>query len=122
MAGKTVERREHQRHDLACPIRFYDRGGVEITQAKTTNVSDGGVFVPVPIRFLAEIGKQVNVAFSLPRSTPNTYMLEDFAREALGIRQTPMPDVDHAGIALDFATPPELETAVCSAALRPLQV
>jgi hypothetical protein len=112
MAGKTAERREHERHDLACPIRFYDRGGVEITQAKTTNVSDGGVFVPVPIRFLAEIGKQVNVAFSLPRSTPNTYMLEDFASEAKVIRQTAMQDVDHAGIALEFAEPLELEIEV----------
>ena len=108
MAGKTVERREHKRHDLGCPIRFFDRGGVEITHAKTANISDGGAFVPVAIRFLTEIGRQVNVAFSLPRSTPNTYMLEDFASEAKIVRQTAMQRADYAGIALEFAEPLEL--------------
>ena len=112
MRGKTVERREHKRHDLACPIRFYDRGGVEIAHAKTTNLSDGGAFVGVPIRFLSDIGEQVNVAFSVPRSTPNTYMLEDFASEARVVRHVAMQDTDHAGIALAFSGPLELEIEV----------
>lgn len=112
MAGKTVERREYKRHGLPCPIRFYDRGGVEIAHAKTTNLSDGGAFVAVPIRYLSEIGEQVNVAFSLPRSTPNTYMLEDFASEARIVRHVAMQDTDHAGVALAFAEPLELEIEV----------
>ncbi len=112
MAGKTVERREHQRHPLNCPIRFYDRGGVEITHAKTTDLSDGGAFATVPIPVLSEIGEQVNVTFSVPRSTPNTYMLEEFASEARVVRQVPMQDTEHAGIALAFAEPLELEIEV----------
>jgi len=113
MARQTPEeRRKHKRFRIGCPIRFFDRGGKEFTQGKTADISDGGVFAPVPIRFMAEIGQDVNVTISVPRSTPNTYMLEDFASQAKVIRHMAMQDSEHVGLALQFERPLDLAIEV----------
>jgi hypothetical protein len=48
---------------------------------------------------------EVRLHLSIPRSTPNTFMLEDFATAARILRSEPLADGDGAGIAIQFARP-----------------
>ncbi len=108
MAKQDEERREHKRHGLDCPVAVFCRGGQELTRGKTVNISDGGAFVSIPIKPIPDISADVNVTFSVPRTTPNTYMLEEFASPASIIRHQPLVDESLAGLAIRFDRPLEL--------------
>lgn len=112
MAKKTAERRRNPRTDLSCPVSLYDRAGELIIRSKAVNVSDGGLLVSVPLQTLPQLDDRTNVTFSVPRSTPTTYMLEDFACGATIVRQQPMVDDEFAGVALAFEVPQPLSLEV----------
>lgn len=112
MAGHGAERRKHKRHDLRCPIRLFSRGGTQVAGSKTINISDSGAFVPLPLNFLPQATEPLNVAISVPRSTANTYMLEDFACRATVTRHQPVTDKDQMGVALCFVAPLNLAIEV----------
>jgi hypothetical protein len=112
MAKNTAERRGNPRLDLACPASLYNRAGELIVRTKTVNVSDGGLLVAVPVQELGRLEEHANVAFSVPRSTATTYMLEDFACPARIVRHQPMVDDDFAAVALAFEKPQDLSLAV----------
>jgi len=108
MRNGTAERRENPRTDLSCPVSLYNRAGELIARAKTVNVSDGGMLVSIPVSALPKLEDRANVALSVPRSTPTTYMLEDFACAARVVRHQPMVDDAFAGVALAFDEPQDL--------------
>ncbi|MBS3734739.1 MAG: PilZ domain-containing protein [Phycisphaerae bacterium] len=102
------ERRSHRRKTLACPVRMFDRGGRPLTNGRTIDLSDGGLFISTSLTAMKTLPRRVNVTVSLPRSTPNTYMLEEVAAGAVVVRQQPMVDEGAAGVALQFERPVEL--------------
>jgi len=108
MSKSRKERRKHPRFDLSCPIRIEGDAGNALHRTRALNVSDGGVFVAVPIDALPPFGSELNVQFSVPRTTPNTYMLEEFSSRAKVVRHQPMKDSRQAGLAMRFAEPLEL--------------
>ncbi len=112
MANQASERRRHKRHDISCPVTIHNPGGEMLFQAKTTNISDGGIFIAVPINSLQKLGRKINVSLRLPRSTPNTFMFEDFACHASVVRHEPLTDHEQAGIAMAFAKPLDLQISV----------
>jgi len=59
------------------------------------------MFLSMPVESLPARGSKVKVAFSLPRETANTYMLEQLQCEAMIVRHEGCED-EAAGVALAF--------------------
>jgi c-di-GMP-binding flagellar brake protein YcgR len=76
-----------------------------LARTKTINVSDGGALVPMYASAMPEPGKKVHVRFSVPRSTPNSYMLEGFSSEATVVRHHTEGDEDLTCVGLEFDPP-----------------
>lgn len=102
------ERRQHRRQDLLCPMVVELSGGDALGSTRTINISDGGVLIALPSDALPAPGTEVKVTFSVPRSTPNTYMLEQFACSGQVVRQDSFPDEELTGVALRFDHPIDL--------------
>jgi len=106
------ERREHKRYDLPCPIVVSDAQGNELARQKTCNVSNGGAFLPVPAESAPSRNSPLKVNISVPRSTPNTYMLEQFAAGAKVVRIEELSGDALSGVAIEFTSPLELTLEV----------
>ena len=105
MADAAAERRAHKRFTVPCPSEIADLKGADSIKGKALNLSDGGLLMAMPVETLPARNSVVRVNFSLPRSTLNTYMLEDVACKAEVIRHEPMKDESLAGVALKFTEP-----------------
>jgi hypothetical protein len=113
MALKEDERREYKRFAASslAAVNFGDSAAVE---ARTVNLSDGGVFLSLACDAKASAGAKVTVSFKLPRSTPNTFMLEDVSSQARIVRAQAANDAisRSAGLALQFLKPLDLQIEV----------
>ena len=108
MAKKTAERRKHKRHQMSCPLSILRAGEKEPLQGKTVDLSDGGALLPIPIKVIPRVSERVRVVLAIPRTTANTYMVEEIPVEARVVRHQPMEDNSVVGIALQFSTPQDL--------------
>ena len=108
MADERQERRRHNRLKLECPVSFFTRNGQAAAKGKSLDISDGGTFVSLPAKHADRLKGRVNLTFSIPRSTENTYMLEDFACQADVLRRQPLVDKSLAGVAVAFTRPMDL--------------
>ena len=107
MSWRHRERRIHTRIELSCPLEVADDRGRELFRIRTMNVSSGGLYLETPVSNLPEDGvpDEVQLRLSIPRSTPNTFMLEDFTTAARVLRSEPLCEGDAAGIAIQFLQP-----------------
>ena len=111
--GKTAkERRKYKRTQLTCPARLLDGEGNVLAKSTTSNLSDGGAFLAVPIDHLPRRGSRLTIGLSVPRSTANTYMLEEFSSPARVVRHEPMQDDTLAGVGVRFDGPIQLQLEV----------
>lgn len=110
MARNTsaVERRKHKRHRLACPLSWQKAADPSPVKVKTIDVSDGGAMVTVPIKVVPRLADRVKVVLAVPRSTPNTYMLEEITLDAKVVRHQPLEDNESVGVALQFTSAQDL--------------
>jgi len=108
MAHASTERRAHKRHDLACPARLVDEAGSFIASGKTLNISDGGMLLAVRPEDAAAPGARADVKLSVPRSTPNTYLMQPFNTPAIVVRFEKEPE-GPSRVAVQFATPLDLD-------------
>ncbi len=106
------ERRQHKRHELRCPVVVRGDDGEPLAETATVNISDGGVFVTVPIDSVPARGCPVRLDLRIPRQTTNTYMLEDVTRRATVVRHTALKDDGHAGVAVEFERDEPLQIEV----------
>jgi len=84
-------------------------GGHRDLRAKAVNISDGGMFLTVPLTSPPpKRDEVVEVVFSLPRSTPNTRMLEEVRSTGRILRHQPLKNDRLAGVALQFTHPLDL--------------
>ena len=104
----TPERRRHKRHELKCPIKLRGRDGQVLLQAHTANVSDGGAFFVTGLDDLPPVGAVAPVEFALPRTTPNTRMLEDVSCNGRVVRHQMPVDGRLAGMGIQFTEPLDL--------------
>lgn len=111
MAKPTHERRQYKRHPLGCPAHLADETGTCLVTGKTVNISDGGLMMPVTLEAAPEPGRQLSLKLSVPRSTPNTFLMEPIASEAIVVRHAPAEDGTHY-VAVRFAAPLTLDLEV----------
>lgn len=111
MADTRVERRNHKRHPLPCPARLVDETGTYLASGKTVNISDGGLLMPFRLDALTEAGTQVDVKLSIPRTTPNTCLMQPFKTQAYIVRSE-ADDEGNCHIAVRFQTPIDLDLEV----------
>ena len=112
MSEWQSERRAHAREELVCPVSVYSDADDGRTEGHTLNISDSGAMFTAPITFLSHLPSTVKMSISVPRSTANTHMLEQVTTEATVVRQEPMVDEEHAGIAVRFSAPLDLQLNV----------
>jgi len=106
---KGPERRKHKRQELACPMAMSDRAGQCVARGRTANISDGGALVPIVSGDTPGEGQVVEVRFSVPRSTPNTFLYEEFTSPARVVRRKRRSRSRPACIAIQFHKPLELD-------------
>ena len=105
MGYQGPERRRHKRHEMACPLALLGADGAATARSKTIDLSDGGLLVSLPDDRAPESGAGLRVKLSVPRSTPNTYMLEEFGSSATVVRREPLAGKRLIGVALQFGEP-----------------
>jgi c-di-GMP-binding flagellar brake protein YcgR len=111
MARPSIERRQHTRHPLGCPARLVDETGRHLASGKTVDISDGGLLMPVAPGADANPGQHLDVKLSVPRSTPNTFLMQGFAAKAIVVRHD--QSADGAGrVAVRFEHPIDLDLDV----------
>ncbi len=111
MARASHERRKYQRHPLKCPAHLTDETGSCIAAAKTINISDGGMLVPLDAEAAPQPGLSLSMKLSIPRSTPNTFLLQPVAGKAVVVRHEPSDNGD-CNVAIRFEPPLELDLEV----------
>jgi len=97
---------------LGCPVVLTGGDDEPLASAKTLNVSDGGALVPIPPEEVPACGTEVSIRLSVPRSTPNTHMLEEFSCRGRILRHQPLASDRLAGVAMQFVKPQELSLEV----------
>lgn len=105
MSAPRMERRRHERSELPCTIRLLDGSGGVLAKTKTLNIADGGALLAVPSATAPAPGQALSVEFTVPRSTPNTYMLEQFSCRGEVVRHQQVADGALCGVAVKFAAP-----------------
>ena len=101
MATREPDRRSHPRSKLTCHVKLLD-GAARVIPATSIDVSDGGVLLAMANNSLPQVGSAWRVTLAVPRSTPNTYMLEEFLCEGLVVRHQPLRLKGKAAVALHF--------------------
>ncbi len=112
MSARRAEKRQHRRHALACPVAVLNEGGDVVARGKTLNISDGGALFAVPVAGVPAVPQAVRLDISVPRSTPNTYMLEPVSAPARVLRHEALVDPRLAGLAVRFESPLDLALEV----------
>lgn len=102
MVHRAAERRKHKRQAIACPVSLSGEDEKFLAQSKTLDISDGGAIFAVPSKSVPRLDQKVAIVFSVPRSTPNTYMLEEFTGRARIVRHQPLLDNEQVGVAIQF--------------------
>ncbi len=108
MGQSGIEKRKFKRTVLPCPIEISDEQGNLLAKTQTVNISDGGALIQLPLEALPTFNSEVNLNFSVPRSTPNTYMLEECNCGGRVVRHQPMLEESEVCIAVEFSKPLDL--------------
>ncbi len=111
MAKPVHERRQYKRHPLGCPAHLADEAGTCLVAGKTINISDGGLLMPVPAKAAPKPGRLLSLKLSVPRSTPNTFLMEPIAGKAIIVRHEPA-DNGACRVAVRFEPPLTLDLEV----------
>lgn len=97
------ERREHPRFNLEYTIQIISRKGDMVVTALTTNISDGGLQMPMPAECIPDVGEDVQINLTVRRS--DTGEVEMYSGQASIVRKSPQDDDGMAEIGLRFQTP-----------------
>jgi hypothetical protein len=111
MAFRKQERRIHRRWELTCPVTVLNDAGKVLFKTRAVNISDGGAYCTVGVDDLPanSLPPKLGIRFSVPRSTRNSFMFEEFQSEARVIRTEPLVDAAQAGMAIQFLQPVSLD-------------
>ncbi len=112
MSQSHPERRAHKRYELRCPVTVTYQQPHQPLQAWTVNLSDGGALMSLPAGAELRPGQALRLGLRVPRTTPNTYMLEEFSSPAYVVRRQAGEDPAGGAVAVRFMPALELELEV----------
>jgi len=103
---KSQDNRRHKRYTLACPVTLYSASDDVPATTAAGDVSDGGVFMAVPVSQAPDVDSKVDLTFCVPRKSSQ---VDCFSVRATVVRQDVMPDEAVSGLALQFKRPISLK-------------
>jgi len=99
---ESQDNRRHKRHRLACPVTLHSASDDVPATTAAGDVSDGGVFMTVPVSQAPDVDSKVDLTFCVPRKSSG---VECFSVTATVVRQDVMPGDAVSGVALQFKKP-----------------
>lgn len=99
---ETHDNRRHKRHTLACPVTLYSAAGDVPPTIVSGDLSDGGVYMSVPVSQAPDIDSKVDLTFCVPREPSG---VDCFSVAATVVRQDAMPNEALSGVAFQFKSP-----------------
>ncbi len=106
------ERREHSRTPVDCAVSLATGRDETQAEARILNLSDGGAMLVAPVRQIPDLGQAVSMSIALPRSTPNTRMVEQVSVSATVVRHEAAFDDDLGFVAVRFRDAMDLDLEV----------
>ena len=103
---ESQDNRRHKRYRLACPVTLYLAAGDIPPTIASGDLSDGGVYMSVPVSQAPDIDSKVDLTFCVPRESSG---VDCFSVTATVVRQDVMPDEALSGVALQFKRPISLK-------------
>ena len=103
---ESQDNRRHKRHKLACPVTLYSAADDIPATTAAGDLSDGGVFMSVPVSQAPDVDSKVDLTFCVPRKSSR---VECFSVTATVVRQEVMPNDALSGVALQFKRPISLK-------------
>ena len=101
------ENRRHARFEIDAAVSLFDDQR-ELLSGNSLNISDGGALLAVPAKPAARVGQTVQVSMRLPRSTLNSFLLEEVACPAKIVRRQRYGSNGKTALALQFDQPQDL--------------
>lgn len=105
MSRNPSERRRYPRYDLEYTIQLISSDGETVVTALTSNISDGGVRLPIPSQCAPAPGKSVLVNLTIQRGGGE---VETYHGTATVVRRTGADQDGLAEVALMFSVPMNL--------------
>ena len=99
---ESQDNRRHARSKLACPVTIYSAADDVPATTASGDLSDGGVFMAVPVSLAPGVDSEVDLTFTVPRES---CMVDCFSVTATVVRQVVMPGGALSGVALEFKKP-----------------
>jgi len=103
---ESQDNRRHKRYSLACPVTLYSGDGEVPPTIASGDLSDGGVYMSVPVSRAPEVDRKVDLTFCVPRESSR---VDCFSVTATVVRQDVMPGEALSGVALQFKRPISLK-------------
>lgn len=103
---ESHDNRRHPRCKLACPVTIYSSSDDVPATIASGDLSDGGVFMAVPVSRTPDIDSEVDLTFSVPRESSQ---VDCFSVTATVVRRDVMPGAALSGVAMQFKTPISLK-------------
>lgn len=103
---ESQDSRRHKRHALACPVTLYTVSDDVPATTAFGDVSDGGVFMAVPVSHAPDVDSKVELTFCVPRKSSR---VDCFSVAATVVRSDATPDCGVSKIAMQFKTPISLK-------------
>ena len=103
---ESQDNRRHKRHRLACPVTLYSGAGDDPATTATGDLSDGGVFMAIPVSQAPDVDSKVDLTFCVPRKSSR---VDCFSATATVVRQDVMANEALSGVALQFKRPISLK-------------
>jgi hypothetical protein len=97
------ERRQHKRFDLEYTIQLISEDGDMVITAITTNISNGGLRLPLPVECLPDQQEEIQVNLTIRRRL--TAQIENYSGFAGIVRHTDPDEDGMVEVALEFCQP-----------------
>ena len=103
---ESQDNRRHKRYRLACPVTLYSATSDVPPTIASGDLSDGGVYMSVPVSQVPDVDSKVDLTFCLPREPSG---VDCFSVAATVVRQDVIADEALSGVALQFKRPISLK-------------
>lgn len=100
------DNRRYKRHKLAYPVTLYQSADDVPATTAAGDLSDGGIFMSVPVSHAPDVNSKVDLTFSIPRKSSR---VDCFSVTAKVVRRDAVGDEALSGVAMQFAGPVALE-------------